>query len=197
LKNRQSTYGEALLFCHWPDRQSPIRSISAKPVLVWRLLKRFGMTPAELRQRVAIFAAGVAKFARPLLGRPETYDAARQLIRSSASAADNHRAAGRARSHAEFTARIGVALDEADEAKSWLEYLQNSGCVSADRIRPLPITRLPDYPITRFQIVDYRLPITDYRDCQLSVPDSRSPVADCRLTGLPDTADTSASTWTP
>jgi four helix bundle protein len=80
------------------------------------------VTPAELRHRFATFAAEVARFARPLLNRPETFDAARQLIRSSASAADNHRAAGRARSHAEFTARIGVALDEADEAN--------------DRIRP-------------------------------------------------------------
>ena len=96
----------------------------------------FGVTPAELRQRFATFAANVAKFAKPLLGRPETYDAARQLIRASASAADNHRAAGRARSHVEFTARIGIALDEADEAKSWLEYLRNTEFVSAVQIRP-------------------------------------------------------------
>ena len=94
------------------------------------------MTPAELRDRFATFAAEVAKFAKPLLRQPETYDAARQLIRSSAGAADNHRAAGRARSHAEFTARIGIALDEADEAKSWLEYLRNAEFVKGDRIRP-------------------------------------------------------------
>lgn len=92
------------------------------------------MTPAELRKRLATFAADVAKFARPLLRSAETYDAARQLIRSSASAADNHRAAGRARSHAEFTSRIGIAMDEADETKSWLEYLRNSEFVSAERI---------------------------------------------------------------
>ena len=94
------------------------------------------VTPAELRRRFATFATDVAKFAKPLLRQSHTYDAARQLIRSSASAADNHRAAGRARSHAEFTARIGVALDEADEAKSWLKYLQNSEFVSAELIRP-------------------------------------------------------------
>jgi four helix bundle protein len=94
------------------------------------------MTPAELRKRFAAFAADVARFAKPLLSRPETYDAARQLIRSSASAADNHRAAGRARTHAEFTSRLGVALDEADEAKFWLEYLRNTEFVEAERIRP-------------------------------------------------------------
>jgi four helix bundle protein len=94
------------------------------------------MTPAELRKRFAPFAADVAKFAKPLLSRPEPFDAARQLSRSSASAADNHRAAGRSRTHAEFTSRLGVALDEADEAKSWLEYLRHTELVAAERIRP-------------------------------------------------------------
>ena len=94
------------------------------------------MTPAELRDRLAVFAAEVAKFAAPLLEKAATYDAARQLIRSAASAADHHRSAGRARSHAEFTAKIGVALDEADEARSWLEYLYRTEFVPAARLRP-------------------------------------------------------------
>jgi four helix bundle protein len=94
------------------------------------------MTPAELRERLLTFAADVARFARPLLRRLETCDAARQLIRSSASAADHHRSAGRARSHAEFIAKIGVALDEADEARSWLEYLRKTEFVAAESLRP-------------------------------------------------------------
>jgi four helix bundle protein len=94
------------------------------------------MTPSELRERLAVFAADIAKFAAPLLERPVTYDAARQLIRSAASAADHHRGAGRARSHAEFTAKIGVALDEADEARHWLEYLYRTEFVPAAALRP-------------------------------------------------------------
>jgi four helix bundle protein len=94
------------------------------------------MTAAELRGRLAVFASDIAKFAAPLLERPVTYDAARQLIRSSASAADHHRAAGRARSHAEFTAKIGVALDEADETRSWLDYLHRTEFVPAARLKP-------------------------------------------------------------
>jgi four helix bundle protein len=94
------------------------------------------MTPAELRERLLTFAADIARFARPLLSRPETCDAARQLIRASASAADHHRSAGRARSHAEFTAKIGVALDEADEARSWLEYLRQTEFIAAEQLRP-------------------------------------------------------------
>jgi four helix bundle protein len=39
----------------------------------------------------------------------------------------NYRAAGRGRSHAEFTARIGTVLEEADEAQGCLELLDEMG----------------------------------------------------------------------
>lgn len=81
------------------------------------------MTPSELQGRLAVFAREVALFARPLFERIETRDIARQLTRAAASAAANHRAAGRARSHAEFTAKIGVSLEESDEVVFWLEHL--------------------------------------------------------------------------
>jgi four helix bundle protein len=46
----------------------------------------------------------------------------------------NYRAAGRARSHVEFTAKIGQALEEIDETQGWLEHLEMSGAVApADR----------------------------------------------------------------
>jgi hypothetical protein len=35
----------------------------------------------------------------------------------------NYRAAGRARSHREFTAKIGVVTEEADETLGWLELI--------------------------------------------------------------------------
>jgi len=46
-----------------------------------------------------------------------------QLIRSSAGTAANYRAACRARSRREFIARIGVAIEEADESLFWLEFV--------------------------------------------------------------------------
>jgi len=55
-------------------------------------------------------------------------------MRSSASAAANHRAAGRARSHAEFTSKLGLALEECDESLFWLEHMRD--CHIADE-RPL------------------------------------------------------------
>jgi four helix bundle protein len=44
----------------------------------------------------------------------------RQLARSATSVAANYRASCRARSHAEFTARIALVAEEADETLFWL-----------------------------------------------------------------------------
>jgi len=50
----------------------------------------------------------------------------------------NYRAAGRARSKAEFVAKIGIVVDEADETIFWLECLMESGLVKPDLLRDLP-----------------------------------------------------------
>lgn len=92
------------------------------------------MTPAELRSRIGNFAAAVARYVKPLFSRPDTLNAASQLQRSSASAMANHRSAGRARSHSEFTSKLNVAVEEIDEAQGWLKYLEDAGEVApADR----------------------------------------------------------------
>jgi four helix bundle protein len=36
----------------------------------------------------------------------------------------NYRASCRARSHAEFTAKIGLVAEEADETQGWLEFIE-------------------------------------------------------------------------
>ncbi len=95
------------------------------------------MTPQELRARLAEFVIAIEKFSRPLLGAIETRDAATQLRRASSSAAANHRAAGRGRSHAEFTSKLSVALEEADETLFWLEYLDESGLAPVKELIPL------------------------------------------------------------
>jgi four helix bundle protein len=62
---------------------------------------------------------------------------AEQLLAASNSVASNYRAAGRARSHAEFTAKIGVVLEEADESQHWLQHLERCRLADSDRIAPL------------------------------------------------------------
>ena len=80
-------------------------------------------TPAALKHRTKKFALDVLRF---MSRQPYTEDARairQQLIRSAASVGANYRAACRSRSRAEFIARIGVALEEADESAFWLELL--------------------------------------------------------------------------
>ncbi|HZD08133.1 MAG TPA: four helix bundle protein, partial [Candidatus Limnocylindrales bacterium] len=47
----------------------------------------------------------------------------KQLLRSGTSVAANYRAACRARSKAEFIAKIGIVLEEVDESVLWIEML--------------------------------------------------------------------------
>jgi four helix bundle protein len=54
------------------------------------------------------------------------------LLRSGTSVGANYRAAGRARSAAEFSAKIGIALEEADETAFWLECLIEAGIVKQE-----------------------------------------------------------------
>src|SRR5688500_4935491 len=83
--------------------------------------RRSPMTPQELRDRSMQFAVRVVRFCRTL---PHTWEARRiggQLIDSATSVAMNYRAAGRGRSHREFTAKLGTVVEEADETLGWLE----------------------------------------------------------------------------
>jgi four helix bundle protein len=54
----------------------------------------------------------------------------RQLLRAGTGVSANYHAAGRSRSRKEFIARLGVVLEEADEAEHWLDILKQSriGC---------------------------------------------------------------------
>src|ERR1044071_4169797 len=62
---------------------------------------------------------------------------ANRIIRSATSVAANYRAACRARSRAEFIAKLGVVKEEADETAFWLELIIDSGLLTEARIHPL------------------------------------------------------------
>jgi len=82
------------------------------------------MTPDELKYRTKQFGLAVIRFTESL---PKTQTArviGNQLLRCGTSVGANYRAACRARSKAEFIAKLGVVEDEADEAGYWLELLK-------------------------------------------------------------------------
>jgi four helix bundle protein len=69
--------------------------------------------------------------------RPAAWVIGKQLLRSGTSVGANYRAARRARSDADFTSKLGVVLEEADESVYWLEVLVKSGIMPHDKLAPL------------------------------------------------------------
>jgi len=61
----------------------------------------------------------------------------KQLIRSVTSVAANYRAACRARSRAEFFAKMSIVVEEADETLFWLELFEESRLVPSVEIYQL------------------------------------------------------------
>ena len=59
------------------------------------------------------------------------------MLRSGTSVAANYRAVCRARSKAEFIAKVGVVVEESDETFLWLELLVDTQIVSASRMTKL------------------------------------------------------------
>jgi four helix bundle protein len=55
----------------------------------------------------------------------------------STSIGANYRAACRGRSRAEFTAKLGIVLEEADEAVFWLELFQEGNIFPEEKLRDL------------------------------------------------------------
>jgi four helix bundle protein len=91
----------------------------------------------QLKDRTKVFALRVIRMSEAL---PKTRAAnviTNQILRSETSMAANYRAVGRARSKAEFIAKLGVVVEEADETVFWLELLGDSGIVPAAKLQKL------------------------------------------------------------
>ena len=88
----------------------------------------------ELRARVRRFATRVLKFVQTMPRDVAADAVARQLARSGPSVSANYHSAGRSRSHAEFTARLGLVADEADETEGWLDQLKSAGLATGEEL---------------------------------------------------------------
>lgn len=77
----------------------------------------------KLKKRTKDFAIRIVKIYRNLPKSGESKVIGNQFLRSGTSIAANYRACCRARSNAEFIAKIGVVVEEADETVFWLEML--------------------------------------------------------------------------
>jgi four helix bundle protein len=95
------------------------------------------MTTDELKARTKELALRVIRLVDALPNSVKGRAIANQIMRSSTSVAANYRAACRARSRAEFIAKIGVVEEEADETAFWLELIIDSKIRSKTQIEPL------------------------------------------------------------
>ena len=95
------------------------------------------MNPNELKERTIEFAVRVLKFADALPNTASGRTVSNQVARSGCSVAANYRAALRGKSRADFTNKITIVLEEADETDLWIEIARRRGLVSAKRVAGL------------------------------------------------------------
>jgi four helix bundle protein len=91
----------------------------------------------DLRLRTKSFALRVIRLYQslPATGAPQVIG--KQLLRCGTAVGANYRAAGRARSRAEFAAKLGIVVEEADESMYWLELLSESRVVKPESLMEL------------------------------------------------------------
>ncbi|MCC9168953.1 four helix bundle protein [Pontibacter harenae] len=89
------------------------------------------------KRRIKAFALRVIKLYQALPQKMEAQIVGKQLLRAATAVAANYRAACRARSRAEFAAKIGIVLEEADESLFWLEILEEANIFPASKLQDL------------------------------------------------------------
>jgi four helix bundle protein len=95
------------------------------------------MNKDEMKLRTKSFGLRVMKLVRELPTDIPGKVIANQLMRSASSVGANYRSACRARSTAEFIAKLGIVLEEADESGHWLELIIEDGMLTRPRVEPL------------------------------------------------------------
>ena len=98
----------------------------------------FGMQkPWNLKDRTILFATNVIRFCRRLPRTAEAAEIASQLRRASASTGANYWACTRGRSTDEFIAKMGIAIEEADETIFWFTLLTSTEIATESSVQEL------------------------------------------------------------
>jgi len=91
----------------------------------------------ELKQRTKQFGIRIVKLVEALPRNQTASVIGRQLLRSATSVGANYRAVCRAKSRADFIAKLGIVEEECDESLYWLEIL-----VETNLIKPALVASL-------------------------------------------------------
>src|SRR5262245_56072421 len=95
------------------------------------------MNSDDLKRRTKSFALRIIRLVESLPPGPVTNVIGRQLVKCGTSVGANYRAACRAKSNADFIAKMGIVEEEADESIYWMELLVESELLRKERIEDL------------------------------------------------------------
>ena len=95
------------------------------------------MNADDLKKRTKQFALRILKIVAALPNTVQGRAIGAQLVRSGTSVGSNYRASCRARSKAEFIAKLGIVEEEADESAFWLELIIEGGLLKKELVKPL------------------------------------------------------------
>ena len=90
-----------------------------------------GEIAEQLKARTMRFSIDVCALIQHLPAGEPGWTVRRQLAKAATSVAFNYRTACRGRSHAEYTAKIGLVSEEADESLGWLEFIEASNLLQS------------------------------------------------------------------
>lgn len=91
----------------------------------------------DLKQRTKEFALRVTRLTESLPRNHVGDVLGRHLLRSGTSVGANYRSACRAHSKADFTSKMGIVEEEADESAFWMELISAAGLMKAEKIQSL------------------------------------------------------------
>jgi four helix bundle protein len=95
------------------------------------------MNENDLKKRTKQFGLRVIRLVETLPSGQTARTIGNQLLRSGMSVGANYRAACRGRSKADFIAKAGISLEEADECLYWMEMLQEAGIIPVEKMKDL------------------------------------------------------------
>ncbi len=95
------------------------------------------MTSDEFKERTKAFALRIIHLVDSLPTSRTAGIIGGQLLRAGTSVGANYRAACRARSSADFTAKMGIVEEECDESAYWMELLIEADIMTKSRVSSL------------------------------------------------------------
>ena len=98
---------------------------------------KWHMTTKELKERTFQFGVRVVRAVESLPKTDTARTLGKQLLRAGISVGANYRAAARARSRADFVAKLGIVEEECDETIYWMEMVVELKLLKAARLAKL------------------------------------------------------------